>query len=550
MRKQWIAGVSAAIISLCVTACGNTVQKEATDTDLVQEEVSAEETVTEDAVSALEIADDDIEVTEAEEEIMVKQGKTKDEVEKGSFQVGVSVHDPSIVETEGTYYIFGSHMEGAECTDLRNWKSFASGVNGDNPLFSNLFDEEMKAFQYVDKFTDGGYAVWAPDVIYNEVMEKWIMYFSTSHDYRTSVIHFATADDVKGPYEYQDALIYSGFSEKTLEKTNFSQIMGSDVDVKTYLTGNQYNNKKYPNCIDPCVFYDKDGRLWMVYGSWSGGIWLLEIDQQTGYPIHPETDEETDTDAYFGKHLIGGWHKSCEGPYLYYDKDQDMYYLLVSYGELTRTGGYQIRCYRSETVDGEYVDVVGNTFKSTDTHQNRGLKMIGNYSLPSLTTAYMAPGHCSVLQSQDGGLYLVHHTRFDKGTEYHEPRVRQMAYNEDGWPVAMPFATAGEVIGERTYKAEDVDGRWYFLNHGIEISGKIHEATETILMDSQVMMQDEEQTTGSYELTEDSFYMTVTFDGVAYRGVLVDMTDEAGNAVRCFSGAGDNNETLWGVMYL
>ena len=39
-------------------------------------------------------------------------------------------------------------------------------------------------------------------------------------------------------------------------------------------------------------FYDKDGRMWMVYGSWSGGIFLIEIDEETGYPIYPEADEE------------------------------------------------------------------------------------------------------------------------------------------------------------------------------------------------------------------------------------------------------------------
>ena len=65
------------------------------------------------------------------------QGKTESEIKKGSFQLGVSVHDPSVVEADGTYYIFGSHMEAAQCTDLRNWKSFASGVGKSNPLFSN-----------------------------------------------------------------------------------------------------------------------------------------------------------------------------------------------------------------------------------------------------------------------------------------------------------------------------------------------------------------------------------------------------------------------------
>ena len=51
-----------------------------------------------------------------------------------------------------------------------------------------------------------------------------------------------------------------------------------DIDYakKNYImAGNKYNYEKYPNAIDPTVFYDADGKMWMVYGSWSGGIFLL-----------------------------------------------------------------------------------------------------------------------------------------------------------------------------------------------------------------------------------------------------------------------------------
>lgn len=79
-----------------------------------------------------------------------------EEVKKGGFTVSASVHDPSIVVGEdGKYYIFGSHMEAAESEDLREWKSFASGVDADNPLFDNLFDGvedgDPAAFSYVGR---------------------------------------------------------------------------------------------------------------------------------------------------------------------------------------------------------------------------------------------------------------------------------------------------------------------------------------------------------------------------------------------------------------
>lgn len=475
------------------------------------------------------------------------QAKSIDEIAKGAEMVGVSVHDPSIVEDNGEFYIFGSHMEAAKSEDLMSWKSFASGVNAENPLFTNLFDEEMGAFSFVGEYVDGGYAVWAPDVIYNETMQKWVMYFSTSHDYRTSSICFATADAVTGPYTYVDTLISSGFTSRTVENTNFKEIMGEDTRVSAYLSSSQYNNLNYPNCIDPCVFYDADGRMWMVYGSWSGGIWLLEVDQETGYLIHPETDEETHTDRYFGKYLIGGLHNSCEGPYIHYDRKNGWYYLLVSYGGLTREGGYQIRCFRSDKVDGPYVDASGNTFGYTSDHHEYGVKMMGNYILPSLKTAYMAPGHCSMIEASDGNLYLVYHQRFDSGSEYHEPRVHQMFVNSEGWLAAAPFAYSGEKLRGDGYRTEELEGEWHFLNHGLDIGKDIH-GTEAVTLKDGTLSG--ETLSGAYTLQEGTSYLTVELDGVAYNGVLVDMTDEAGNAARCFTGVGNDNQTVWGVMYL
>ncbi|MDE6909472.1 MAG: glycoside hydrolase family 43 protein [Lachnospiraceae bacterium] len=474
------------------------------------------------------------------------QGRNAEEVEQKNAALGISVHDPSIVKSEDNYYIFGSHMEAAQSADLMDWKSFASGVNGSNPLFDNLFDEKMEAFAYVGNYVEGGYAVWAPDVIYNETMGKWVMYFSTSHDWRTSNICFATADEITGPYTYIDTLLYSGFTSMTAEKTNLAEIMGEDVKVTKYLQSAEYNHLNYPNCIDPTVFYDKDGRMWMVYGSWSGGIWLLEIDQTTGYPIHPEADEEAHVDKYYGKYLIGGLHNSCEGPYIFYDAESGYYYLLVSYGSLMREGGYQIRCFRSEQVDGPYVDASGSTFGYVADHSGLGVKMMGNYLLPSLKTAYMAPGHCSALIDDDGKMYLFYHQRFDNGSEYHEPRVHQMFKNKEGWLVAAPFATNGEGLKDGGYTKKEVEGNWYLLNHGTDIGAAIHEGEAVTLKGGKLSGNTE----GSYELEEGTCYMNLVLNGVTYSGVLLDMTDEAGNAVRCLMGVGNNNETIWAVMYL
>lgn len=476
-------------------------------------------------------------------------GKAVEDLAVGNQEMGISVHDPSVVKADGKYYIFGSHMEAAVSEDLKSFKSIASGVNPPNPVFGEFLSGDKKAFDYVGKYIEGGYAVWAPDVIYNPVMEKWVMYFSTSYDYRTSNICMATADSIEGPYTYQETLIYSGYNLMNVEKTNFHQILGEDAKVTDYLSAGQYNNLNYPNCIDPTLFYDEEGKMWMVYGSWSGGIWLLEIDQTTGLPIHPQADEEKKIDTYYGYYLMGGLHNSCEGPYIVYDSSNGYYYMLVSYGGLTREGGYQIRQFRSENVTGPYVDAKGETFGYTGEHHQYGIKMMGNYDFPSLKTAVMAPGHCSAMIDEDGKYYLVHHQRFDGGTEYHEPRVRQMFMNEEGWLVAAPFATAGESLTEGGYASvEELAGTYYCVNHGTDISGEIHDAVEmTLGKDGSAKLAD--GASGTCSITAGTSYVTVTLGDVTYKGVIVEMTDEAGNPVRCIMASGNNNETIWAVHY-
>ena len=52
-----------------------------------------------------------------------------DGIQTGDVSSGVAVHDPSIYEEDGTYYIFGSHMSAAKSDDLLHWESIADGYN-------------------------------------------------------------------------------------------------------------------------------------------------------------------------------------------------------------------------------------------------------------------------------------------------------------------------------------------------------------------------------------------------------------------------------------
>lgn len=478
------------------------------------------------------------------EETTEKTDTTK--IKTSTYSSGVAVHDPSVIKANGTYYIFGSHMAAAKSTDLYTWKSFADGVNASNKLFDNLFTDN-KAFDYVGKNDSGGYSVWAPDVIYNEKLGKYFMYFCTTSTYIKSNLCYATSDNIEGPYHYEGTFLYSGFVAGTVEQTNVYDVLGEGADVSRYYTNGNFNNMKYPNAIDPTVFYDKEGKMWLTYGSWSGGVFILEIDENTGLPIWPKADEANDVDPYFGKHLVGGSHKSCEGPYIVYNKTSDMYYLFVSYGSLTRTGGYQIRMYRSENPDGPYVDAKGKSWDGTGSQTQAGIKLLGNYTFPSLSKAYMASGHNSAMIDEDGKMFLVYHTRFDNGTENHQPRTHQLFLNEDGWPCVAPYAYNQETISEKGYSKDDVVGTYYMVNMGSDISATICKPVEVELKSDGTVKGGNYD--GTWEMKKNTPYVTIKLNNNTYKGVFIKMKDEAFTECMNFTAVGDNNVSIMGTKY-
>lgn len=466
--------------------------------------------------------------------------------------LGVAVHDPSIIEDDGSFYIFGSHMSAAKSNDMMNWKTIADGYSKANSVYGQIYEVADEAFRYsgdknsVIPTDDGKVHVWAPDVFYNKTTGKYNMYYCTSSTWNASNLCFGVADSIEGPYEWQGAIIYSGYNSSSLKETDVLDYVDEEYAKKNYIKKGGYNYEDYPNAIDPTVFYDEDDRLWMVYGSWSGGIFLIELDPETGYPIHPENDPENRVDAYYGKKLFGGGHISIEGPYIVYDKESGYYYLFVSYGALTSNGGYQIRVFRSETVDGDYVDMNGAYPEKSAFHENFGLKLSGNYKLPSLEKAYMATGHNSALIASDGRKYIAYHTRFNDKGEGHSPRVHQYLLNEDGWPCELPYQTQGEKAEEGGYEMADMAGRYFVLNQGSEINNAIANPEIVYLNDDKTTAS--KDNSGEWDNKEGSYYMSIKIGDTEYKGVFCKMLDEAGTEVMTFSAVG-NNQTIWGIKY-
>ena len=464
----------------------------------------------------------------------------KVKIKKGNYQCEVSIHDPQILlDKDGTYWMVGSHYLEAKSDDLKTWTYTAKTPT---VLFSNIYDGDMPAFDYVGKNDQGGYSCWAENIIYNDTMKKYVMYFCTTSTYIKSDICMAVSDTPNGPWEYKAKFLYSGWTKKDVKNTDVYDVLGKGADLSRYLEYGAYNNNEWPNSIDPAVFTDTDDRMWLVYGSWSGGIFLIELDKNTGLPISPKETGEN-IDPYYGCHLLGGGHHAIEAPYIAYDEDTQYYYLFLSYGELTREGGYQIREFRSKEPTGPYVDAKGQTPKDQDDFFNYGVKLMGNYTFPSLETAYMAPGGQSVFKDKGGNWCLIYHQRFDNGSEDHQDRIHRLYMTSEGWLVPQAFQYSDDSTKE--YKNSDIDGTVYMVDHGIEIGSNISEAEKTTFNDGKI--------TGAYKGTyeiQDKNQITVKIDGATYTGVITDTTDEAGNKVCTILATGDNNQTIWGVKYL
>ncbi|WP_303819345.1 RICIN domain-containing protein [Ruminococcus flavefaciens] len=488
----------------------------------------------------------------------------------------VSVHDPSIIKDNGTYYVFGSHIEAAKSADLMNWRRFSNGyATNNNVEFGNLSQNLKKAFAWAGEDLEdceSGFAVWAPDVVWdadyiNSDGSKgaYLMYFCTSSTYMRSVIASAASKNIEGPYTFVDTLIYSGFtnndayvksSTKNVNKkytsTNIDELIaaGQVSFNNSWFRNNDFNNQLFPNAIDPTIYFDTDGKMYMCYGSWSGGIFTLEIDPATGQCIHPKTGQTSDgrmVDSYFGTKISGGYGKSGEGPFIEYNADTGYYYLWVTYGGLTSNGGYNMRVFRSTSPLGPFTDPAGRqaVLPTNPNLDATGLKVMGNYKFSSLDKAYMACGHNSVLRDDDGKWYLFYHARFDDGNEFHEVRVHSMYFNEKGWPVVAPFEYAMDEMSATGYNTEDIVGDYEFIDHGTATDGKIINYSNIKLNSDGTVSG---AVTGKWSQAKDTSAAELTIGGQVYNGYFLAAKDENGKKVMSFTAVGTNNHTIWGAQ--
>ena len=132
-----------------------------------------------------------------------------------------------------------------------------------------------------------------------------MLYYSASSTWKRSCIGYAVSQKVEGPYQHVDTIIYSGFTKTGAvdhglggpsshsdrdtrwdnSYLNLSELIAegrlSGISDKWFTANGGWREAYAPNAIDPTVFFSKEGAMYMVYGSWSGGLFIHELAAAT-----------------------------------------------------------------------------------------------------------------------------------------------------------------------------------------------------------------------------------------------------------------------------
>ena len=289
-----------------------------------------------------------------------------------ALQGATGAHDPStIVKRDGVYHIWttGDQIYHLTSTDLVNWTPAATVfARGTWPGWINTY---VAGFQ-------GNF--WAPECVYRD--GKYYMYYSCSLGQRPCAIGVATSTDLTN-WTDQGMVIYSD------------------------------NNTPY-GCIDPDVFADAQGRLWMTYGSHLTGIWIVQLDPATGKRLNTTNKN------------IAGLSPYCENEASYVMQHGGYYYLFYNKGICCAgtNSTYYVQMGRSLSPDGPYLD-------------QKGVDLLGGGGTNFLVgkNNYVGPGQVG-LYIENGTNYLTYHYYDANHSGAPTLGLGSLGWDAAGWPVA------------------------------------------------------------------------------------------------------------------
>jgi arabinan endo-1,5-alpha-L-arabinosidase len=223
----------------------------------------------------------------------------------------------------------------------------------------------------------------------------------------------------------------------TLDPTDPSYHWTDQGPVITSTNGSPYNT------IDPSFTWDNSGNLWMAFGSYWTGIYLVQLDPTSGLRIAPNSP--TYQLAY---------NSSIEASYLW--RRGGYYYLFLNWGSCCSgvNSTYNIRVGRSTSITGPYLD-------------RNGINMVNNGGSLFLqgTGKFTGPGHMGIY-SEAGSQWFSYHY-YDANSwapQYNAYGPSDFAFVPlswaDDWPV---YTNDWAAIYNFQADARDDNGQYYGL---------------------------------------------------------------------------------------
>ncbi len=325
--------------------------------------------------------------------------------------------DPAVIQAEdGSFYIFatGKGLPVYHSTNLVDWEKIGTVFDTPVPAWSKKTIPETQG-------------IWAPDIV--KLNDTFFVYYCvSSFGSQRSVIGVATnstLDHTSPDYKWVDqGLVMESFP--------------GTCDF---------------NAIDPAAFQQADGRAFMVWGSFWGGVKSIELNPETGKPL----DKQPDISSVASRPSHSG---AVEGAYMVHH--EDYYYLFVSFDSCCdgAESTYRVMVGRSENPLGPYIDFTGKPMV-----KDGGTLVLSN------NDNWRGPGHNSVLTT-DKGSWIVHHTYDTFHLENQRIlQIRPIYWGADGWPVVgEPLSKANPMTTEKAnVKADDMIGSWRLsYNYGDE----------------------------------------------------------------------------------
>lgn len=456
-------------------------------------------------------------------------------------------HDPTIIEIkEGytvgdkTYYYFsystdneggyGVPVRGS--VDMIEWDHLGTAIpdfGGDAAEVKEKCLAGTSELQdvYDVLSSDSNWAsvwtLWAAEVVPAANGGYWLYgSWTDAFGSRRSVIFQCYSDSPVGPFKYTDMIVYSP---------------------------NTRNDGKQSNAIDPSIYYDLDGNMYMSYGSFSD-FRVIELNPETGLRKDGKSftveemkesstfylDDDYNSDDYFGTKILS--NTNIEGSVISYytvpvytgdiateEYDESKivyesnYYLMGSANSLS--ANYNMRVFKSSTATGEYTSSFGGSSGNLISGNFTWMEKGGVYST-TYALNHFVPGHNDLITTSTGENFIAYHNKVagsegSFGTQF--LYVGLVAFNSNGDLIMSPNRYNGESL--RKVTADEITkysgGNYLGVTTSSKgISDLNYPSKYTLNADGTIGGAG----SGTWKLYGDN-YVYIVLDGFAYYGVVM-----------------------------